>query len=200
MALQHMILWYDATMSAKPVQISIDLELLRRIDSDPETREKGRSAFVRSAVSSYLDAKRRRDVDTAIRAAYGGAEDEMQAEVADLMDAQAWPARLNRADIWLLDRARPDKRRPVLVLSRASLIAALHTVTVAAITSTRRGSPTEVELGVEERAEGPVLRRTCASVFTVASADLRQCLVGTVQSRTRMRAVCRALAIATACD
>lgn len=91
MALQHMILWYDTTMSAKPVQISIDVELLQRIDSDPETREKGRSAFVRSAVSSYLDAKRRRDVDTAIRAAYGGAKDDMQAEVADLMDAQAWP-------------------------------------------------------------------------------------------------------------
>jgi metal-responsive CopG/Arc/MetJ family transcriptional regulator len=91
MALQHMILWYDTTMSAKPVQISIDIELLQRIDSDPETREKGRSAFVRSAVSSYLDAKRRRDVDTAIRAAYGGAKDDMQAEVADLMDAQAWP-------------------------------------------------------------------------------------------------------------
>lgn len=55
--------------------------------------------------------------------------------------------RLNRTEIWLLDRPRPDKRRPVLVLSRPSLIAALHTVTVAAITSTRRGSPTEVELG-----------------------------------------------------
>jgi metal-responsive CopG/Arc/MetJ family transcriptional regulator len=92
MGLQHMIVWYDTTMSARPVQISIDVELLQRIDSDPETREKGRSAFVRSAVSSYLDAKRRRDVDTAIRAAYGGAEDDMQAEVVDLMDAQAWPS------------------------------------------------------------------------------------------------------------
>jgi metal-responsive CopG/Arc/MetJ family transcriptional regulator len=86
-----MILWYVANMPAKPVQISIDADLLRRIDSDPETLEKGRSAFVRSAVSSYLDAKRRRDVDTAIRAAYGGAEDDMQTEAADLMAAQAWP-------------------------------------------------------------------------------------------------------------
>ena len=58
--------------------------------------------------------------------------------------------RLNRTEIWLLERPRPDKRRPVLVLSRPSLIDALHTVTVAAITSTLRGSPTEVELGVEE--------------------------------------------------
>jgi len=91
MAVQYMILWYVTNMPAKPVQISIDVDLLRRIDSDPETIENGRSAFVRSAVSSYLDAKRRRDVDTAIRAAYGGAEDDMQAEAADLMDAQAWP-------------------------------------------------------------------------------------------------------------
>jgi metal-responsive CopG/Arc/MetJ family transcriptional regulator len=86
-----MILWYDANMSAKPVQVSIDLELLRRIDSDPETREKGRSAFIRSAVSSYLEAKRRREVDSAIRAAYGAVEDDLQADVAGLMDAQAWP-------------------------------------------------------------------------------------------------------------
>lgn len=78
-------------MAAKPVQISIDFDLLRRIDADPETREKGRSAFVRSAVSSYLAAKQRREVDAAIRAAYGPAADAMEAEVAELMDAQAWP-------------------------------------------------------------------------------------------------------------
>jgi metal-responsive CopG/Arc/MetJ family transcriptional regulator len=78
-------------MAAKPVQISIDFDLLQRIDADPETREKGRSAFVRSAVSSYLAAKQRREVDAAIRAAYGRAADAMEAEVADLMDAQAWP-------------------------------------------------------------------------------------------------------------
>ncbi len=78
-------------MSAKPVQVSIDLELLRRIDADPETREKGRSAFVRSAVTSYLAAKQRKAVDLAIAAAYGGAADSMEAEVSELVDAQAWP-------------------------------------------------------------------------------------------------------------
>jgi metal-responsive CopG/Arc/MetJ family transcriptional regulator len=78
-------------MSTKPVQISIDVDLLRRIDSDPEAREKGRSAFVRSAVSSYLEAKRRRDVDAAIRAAYGSVADEMASEVAGLMESQTWP-------------------------------------------------------------------------------------------------------------
>lgn len=84
-------MWYNTHMASKPVQVSIDLDLLRRIDADPETRERGRSAFIRSAVSSYLTAKRRRDIDSAIRAAYGGAADAMEAEVTDLMDAQAWP-------------------------------------------------------------------------------------------------------------
>ncbi len=84
-------MWYDGHMPAKAVQISVDLELLRRIDTDPETRKRGRSAFVRSAVSSYLAAKRRKAIDLAIGAAYGDAADAMQAEVSDLSDAQAWP-------------------------------------------------------------------------------------------------------------
>ena len=105
--------------------------------------------------------------------------------------------RLNRAEIWLLERPRPDKRRPVLVISRPSLIAALHTVTVAAITSTRRGSPTEVELGVDEGLKGPCCANLC-NVFTVAQAELRQ-FVGTVGPE-KMRAICQALSMASGCD
>ena len=78
-------------MAAKPVQISIDTDLLRRIDAQAETRKRGRSAFVRAAVESYLRAKERRRIDEAIGAAYGGDADAMLAEVEDLMDAQAWP-------------------------------------------------------------------------------------------------------------
>jgi metal-responsive CopG/Arc/MetJ family transcriptional regulator len=78
-------------MASKPVQISIDLELLRRIDADPETRERGRSAFIRSAVASYLRTKRRRDTDAAIAAAYAGAAKAMLSEVSDIFDAQEWP-------------------------------------------------------------------------------------------------------------
>ena len=105
--------------------------------------------------------------------------------------------RLSHGEVWLLERPRPDKRRPVLVLSRPSLIAVLNTVTVAAITSTRRGSPTEVELGVEEGLKGPCCVNLC-NVFTVAQSDLRL-FAGTVGS-DKMRAVCRALSIATRCD
>jgi metal-responsive CopG/Arc/MetJ family transcriptional regulator len=78
-------------MAAKPVQISLDGDLLQRIDRDPEAKKLGRSAFIRNAVSTYLQAKERRDVDAAIRKAYGAKADDLVEEVEDLLGAQAWP-------------------------------------------------------------------------------------------------------------
>lgn len=105
--------------------------------------------------------------------------------------------RVARGEIWLLPFARPDKRRPVLVLSRPSLIDVLHTVTVAAVTSTLRGVPTEVPLGTDEGLKGPSCVNLC-NVFTVRQSDLRT-FVGSVPPR-KMRAVCEALAVACSCD
>ena len=45
---------------------------------------------------------------------------------------------------------KPDKFRPVVVLTRQETIPLLHTVTVAPITRTIRGVPSEVLIGVEE--------------------------------------------------
>jgi metal-responsive CopG/Arc/MetJ family transcriptional regulator len=84
-------MWYHPNMPAKAVQISIDEELLRRVDAQPETRERGRSAFVRSAIESYLRAKRRRGIDKAISTAFAPHADAMLDEVDGLLDAQAWP-------------------------------------------------------------------------------------------------------------
>jgi metal-responsive CopG/Arc/MetJ family transcriptional regulator len=78
-------------MAAKPVQVSMEEDLLRRIDADPETLERGRSAFVRSAVELYLTAKRRRLVEAQIAQAYQGRADELLAEAGDVLEAQAWP-------------------------------------------------------------------------------------------------------------
>ncbi len=78
-------------MPAKPVQISLDTRLLERIDADQETRTRGRSAFIRSAIELYLTAKRRRQVDRQIAAAYGDDGDALLADVTDVIDAQAWP-------------------------------------------------------------------------------------------------------------
>jgi mRNA interferase MazF len=104
---------------------------------------------------------------------------------------------MKRGEIWMLDLGHPEKRRPVLVLSRQSLVELLHTVTVAAITSTLRGAPTEVELGVGEGLKQTSCVNLC-NVFTVRQRRLSS-FVGTV-GRERMTEVCRALAIAFGCD
>lgn len=78
-------------MSAKTVQISIDVELLRRVDAQPEARERGRSAFVCLAIESYLRTKERRRVDEAIAAAYGADADAMLAEVEDVLASRLGP-------------------------------------------------------------------------------------------------------------
>lgn len=64
---------------------------------------------------------------------------------------------LNRGEIWLYRFAPPDKRRPVLILSRQDAIAILDTVMVAPITSTRHGIASEVDVGPEHG-----LRTPCA--------------------------------------
>ena len=81
--------------------------------------------------------------------------------------------RLNRGEIWLLERPAPDKRRPVLVLSHPSLLRVLNTATVAMITSTIRGAPTEVLLGVDEGLKGPSCVNL-ANVNTVRQAELQR--------------------------
>ena len=105
--------------------------------------------------------------------------------------------RLSRGDIWLLDRPRPDRRRPVVILARPSLIHALHPVTAAAVTSTPRGAPTEVQVGVDEGLKTTSCVNLC-NVFTVRQSELTR-VAGTV-GPAKMRAICRALAIACDCD
>ena len=104
--------------------------------------------------------------------------------------------RLTRGEVWSFAFRPPDKRRPVLVLSRPEAIGVLHTVMVAPVTSTIRGIPSEVIVGV---AEG--LKRDSAvnldHVQTVEQARLTK-YVGQL-GPDKMRAVCRALAIATGC-
>lgn len=104
---------------------------------------------------------------------------------------------IDRGDIWTYEFQRPDKRRPVLVLSRSEAIAVLHTVMVAPITSTIRGLPSEVIVGTTEG-----LKHDSAvnldHMQTVERARLSRYL-GRVGSE-KMHAVCRAIAVATGCD
>ena len=72
-------------MPARPIQISLDADLLGQIDSDPEVLEKGRSAFIRSAVRIYLQAKGRREIEDRLAQAYGGEADSLLKEVEALL-------------------------------------------------------------------------------------------------------------------
>ena len=104
--------------------------------------------------------------------------------------------RVRRGEIWLFEFAKPDKRRPVLVLTRSEVIELLHTVMVAPITSVIRGAPSEVIVGVDEglKTESAI---NLDHIQTVEKSRLRH-FVGTV-SAPKMAAVCRALAVATGC-
>lgn len=67
---------------------------------------------------------------------------------------------MNRGDVCWYNFKTPDKKRPVLVLTRDSAIPVLHSVTIAPITSTIRSIPTELVLTEEDG-----LPHTCAANF-----------------------------------
>jgi predicted RNA-binding protein YlxR (DUF448 family) len=69
----------------------MDLDLLGQIDADPEVREKGRSAFFRSAAQLYLRAKERRGIERRLAHAYSGEAGSLLEEVEELMGQQSWP-------------------------------------------------------------------------------------------------------------
>ncbi len=104
---------------------------------------------------------------------------------------------MSRGEVWLYQFPTPDKRRPVVLLTRDDVIGLLHTVMVAPVTSTLRGLPSEVRIGTEEG-----LKHDSAvnldHVQTVEQARLVRRL-GRLRAE-KMRAVCRALAIAAGCD
>jgi mRNA interferase MazF len=53
---------------------------------------------------------------------------------------------MNRGDVCWYTFKAPDKKRPVLILTRESAISVLNSVTIAPITSTIRSIPTELLL------------------------------------------------------
>jgi mRNA interferase MazF len=105
--------------------------------------------------------------------------------------------RIARGDVRLYEFAPPDKKRPVLVLTRNSAIAYLSTVTVAPVTSTIRGVPSEVILNEEDGMKSP-----CAVNLHNAVTVSRQRMGKRVAqlSAARMNEVCAALRFSLGCD
>ena len=57
---------------------------------------------------------------------------------------------MERGEVRWYEFQPPDKRRPVLVLARTSVIHFLNEVTIAPITTTIRGIPSEIILGTDD--------------------------------------------------
>jgi metal-responsive CopG/Arc/MetJ family transcriptional regulator len=55
----------------KTIQITVDEDLLTRLDADEETKRTGRSAVFRRAVEAYLQRRRRAGITDSYRRGYG---------------------------------------------------------------------------------------------------------------------------------
>lgn len=101
-----------------------------------------------------------------------------------------------RGEVRLYRFSRPDKQRPVLVLTRANAVGYLSAVTVAPITSTIRGVPSEVRL-----TEVDGMKRACAvnlhNLVTVSKSHLGRRVASL--SPERLQEVCAALGFALGC-
>ena len=103
---------------------------------------------------------------------------------------------ITRGEVRLYRFSRPDKERPVVVLTRESAVGYLSAVTVAPITSTIRGVPSEVLL-----TEADGMKGACAvnlhNVVTVSKAHLGRRVAAL--SPERLREICAALGFALGC-
>jgi mRNA interferase MazF len=104
---------------------------------------------------------------------------------------------IERGEVRLFRFPPPDKARPVLVLTRSTAIRYLSRVTIAPISSTLRGVPSEIALGIEDG-----MKQDCAvnlhNLITVPQDAVGPLL--TRLSEERMRQVCGAIGFALGCD
>ena len=106
-------------------------------------------------------------------------------------------SRIVRGDVRWYQFALPDNKRPVVVLTRSSAIEYLANVTVAPVTFTIRGVPSEVVLDVDDG-----MKSRCAvnlhNAVTVAKKHLGGRLAQL--NSERMVQICGALRFSLGCD
>ena len=100
---------------------------------------------------------------------------------------------MKQGDVFWYRFAPPDKRRPVLVLTRSPALEFLNRVVVAAITTTIRDIPTEVRLSKSDGMPSDCVVNL-DNAYTVNTADLSVLI--TSLSRSRMREVSAAIEFA----
>ena len=106
-------------------------------------------------------------------------------------------SRIARGDARLYQFAPPDNKRPAVVLTRDSAITYLSAITVAPVTSTIRGVPSEVILNEEDGMKAP-----CAvnlhNAVTISQDRLGRRVAHL--SSLRMGEICEALRFSLGCD
>ena len=106
-------------------------------------------------------------------------------------------AGISRGDVRLYEFAPPNKKRPVVVLTRDSAVPYLSTVTVAPITTAIRAVPSEVLL-----TENDGMKTHCAvnlhNVVTVTQDSLGRRVAQL--SSPKMAEICAALRFSLGCD
>jgi mRNA interferase MazF len=104
---------------------------------------------------------------------------------------------MERGEVRWYEFQPPDKRRPVLILTRTSAIHFLNEVTVAPVTSTIRGIPSEIKVGIEQG-----VPQDCAINFdhmqTVPKAKVGRLI--TILSLEKMEEAASALCFALGVD
>ncbi|MFP4440229.1 MAG: type II toxin-antitoxin system PemK/MazF family toxin [Chloroflexaceae bacterium] len=78
---------------------------------------------------------------------------------------------MNQGDVYWYTFKEPDKRRPVVILTRDSAIPYLTSLTIAPITTTIRSIPSEVVLS-EADGLATICAANCDNLQTVAKARL----------------------------
>ena len=104
---------------------------------------------------------------------------------------------MERAEVRWFTFAKPDKSRPVLVLTRSSAIRYLNAVTVVPLTTTIRGVPSEVRLSPDDG----LLSECAANLYNLQT--IPKAIIGswiTTLSPERMAEVEQALMFALGFD
>ena len=104
--------------------------------------------------------------------------------------------RLERGEVRLAKFDRPDKQRPVVILTRTRVIPYLARVTIAPITSTIRSVPSEVRLSVDDGMKGDCVV-TLENIATLDKQRLGRRV--TILNDARMDEVCAAVHFALGC-
>jgi len=132
----------------RTVQITLEDELVKAVDSAAGQLSQSRSAFARDALRAALEKLEVRAREQQHREGYLR-HPVSPGEFSDIEDEAGVDRLMRRGEIRWYPFKTPDQKRPVLILTRNSILEVLGEVT-APLTSTIRHIPSEVILTPED--------------------------------------------------